>query len=104
MLRPYGTLQLETRPNAPYSVNVWGTTLDNEFYVACRPTSRWLPFVRKTPRVRLRIHGVLYELRAIQSTDPILLDRYFAALLDDYAWSPTDEDRAEAVLLKLVRP
>ena len=100
-LQPYGTLQLESRPEAPYSVNVWGAGIGRSFYVACRPDSRWLPYVLENPQVRLRIHGTVYELSATRSESPELREQLFRQLLERYGWTPDERDRTSAWLLRL---
>lgn len=67
----YGTVQLETRPGEPYSVNVAYTVLGDHLYVNAGDTeTRWAKHIAADPRVRLRLDGVLYELRAERVTDP----------------------------------
>ena len=65
-----GTAQLETRPDDPYSVNVAFTVLDGRLYVNAGDTeTRWVENIAADPRVRLRLDGVLYELRADRVTE-----------------------------------
>jgi len=100
-LADYRTIQLETRPDEPYSVNVWGIAAEEAFFIACRPDSRWLPYVLENPNVRLRILDRLYELRAERSVDAGERARYFAAMKRKYDWEPDDDDRATAWILRL---
>lgn len=66
-----GTAQLETDPSTPYSVNVAYTQLGGSLYVNAGGTrSGWVERIEADPRVRLRIDGVIYELRAERVTDP----------------------------------
>jgi hypothetical protein len=66
----YGTAQLETRPEDPYSVNVGFTVVDGRVYVNAGDTeTRWVQHIAADPRVRLRIDGALYDLRAERVTD-----------------------------------
>jgi hypothetical protein len=66
-----GTVQLETRPEEPYSVNVAFTVLNGSLYVNAGDTeSRWAEHIAADPRVRLRLGGLLYELRAERVSDP----------------------------------
>ena len=97
----YRTVQLETRPSDPYSINVWGFGSGPYFYIACRPTSGWLPYIQADPNVRLRIHDAVYELRAQRTESPADFDRYVDAMKARYDWAPSDEDRATAWLLRL---
>lgn len=69
-----GTVQIETRPEDPYSVNVAYTVLEGRLYVnAGDSETRWARNIAADPRVRLRMGGMLYELRAerVQDADEI---------------------------------
>jgi hypothetical protein len=60
----YGTAQLETRPEEPYSVNIAFTIVDGRLYVNAGDTeTQWVKNMTEDPRVRLRIDGILYEVR-----------------------------------------
>jgi hypothetical protein len=66
----YDTAQIETRPQDPYSVNLVFTILDGGLYVNAGDTeTQWVKNMTEDPRVRLRVDGVLYELRAERVTD-----------------------------------
>lgn len=70
--------QLETNPAKPRSVNVWLGVWQSGLYVTSsmirgpkRPTERaWVRDVGLDPLVRMRIEGVVYELRAVRVEDP----------------------------------
>ena len=65
----YGTVQLETRPEDPYSVNVAFTVVDGEIYLNAGNTeTRWVKNMTQNPLVRLRMDGRLYDLRAERVT------------------------------------
>ena len=67
----YGTAQLETRPDDPYSVNLAYTVLDGQVYVNAGGTETgWVKNMMANPLVRLRVDGTIYELRAERVTDP----------------------------------
>lgn len=67
----YGTAQLETLPEAPYSVNLAYTVLANRLYVNAGGTeTQWVKNMDANPLVRLRLDGELYDLRARRITDP----------------------------------
>jgi hypothetical protein len=66
----YGTVQLETRPEDPYSVNIAFTVLDGRLYINAGDTeTRWVKNIASNPLVRLRMDGVLYDLRAERVMD-----------------------------------
>ena len=72
------TIQLETGPGRPHSVNVWCLGLGARLYV---PTSMvmgpvdplertWVRNVDADGAVRVRIDGQIYAMRAVRVTDP----------------------------------
>jgi hypothetical protein len=77
-----GTAQLETRPDDPYSVNIAFTVLDRHLYVNAGGTeTQWVKNIAANPRVRLRMDGTLYDLRAERVTDPGEIQAFAAAWL-----------------------
>lgn len=65
-----GTAQIETRPEDPYSVNLAFTVVDGRIYVnAGASETRWVKNIQGDPRVRFRLEGRIYELRAERVTD-----------------------------------
>lgn len=63
--------ELESRPEDPYSVNVAYTQLGGRLYVNAGDTeTEWVKHISANPLVRLRVSGVLYELRAERVTSP----------------------------------
>jgi len=76
----YGTVQLETRPEDPYSVNVAFTVIDGQLYVNAGDTeTQWVKNIGANPLVRLRMGGVLYDVRAGRVTDPAEVAAFGAA-------------------------
>ena len=66
----YGTVQLETRLEDPYSVNIAYTIIDGQLYINAGDTeTAWVKNLAVDPRVRLRMDGVLYGLRSERVTD-----------------------------------
>ena len=64
------TIQLETRPEDPYSVNIAFTVLGGRLYVNAGDTeTQWVKNIAANPRVRLRMDGALYDLLAERVTD-----------------------------------
>lgn len=94
--RDVGTVQLETRPDDPYSVNINGTVVGHRPYVSAGGSrSQWVRHIEADPRVRLRVDGTIYELRAQRVTDEAEM-RAFAAEWLKNAWArdPTKLDEA----------
>jgi hypothetical protein len=68
--RDAGTIQLETRPDDPYSVNIACAIVDDSLYISAGDNkATWVENMEANPLVRLRIHGEIYELRAVRVTD-----------------------------------
>ena len=66
----YGTIQLETRPEEPYSVNIAYTVIDGSLYINAGDTeTQWVKNMSADPNVRLRLGGALYALRAERVTE-----------------------------------
>ena len=80
------TVQIETRPTDPYSVNVWGVGLDRSFYVAASDAgdAAWARAIEAEPRVRLRIGDDVYRLLATRTEDPVELADVIDAYVDKY--------------------
>ena len=60
------TVQIETRPGDPYSVNVWGVGVGADFYVAASdgPEARWAQAIEADGNVRLKVAGRVFPLAA----------------------------------------
>jgi hypothetical protein len=75
-----GTIQLETRAEEPYSVNLAFTVLDGALYLnAGGSETQWVKNMTANPLVRLRHEGVLYDLRAERVTGPDEIARFAEA-------------------------
>ena len=90
----WGRVQLETRPDAPYSVHVFGVGSCEAFYVASQGwrasvgggpgNARWVPYIEADPRVRLRVGSWVYERKAVRVTDEAELAHVQAAFQTKY--------------------
>lgn len=65
-----GVLALETDPDDPYSVHVNYTVRDGAIHIDPAPGRRWLEALRADPRVRIRIDGRVYPMRAVLVSAP----------------------------------
>jgi hypothetical protein len=73
----YGTVQLETLPEDPYSVNIAYTVVDGRLYINAGDTeTQWVKNMSANPLVRLRMDGLLYDLRAERVTDAVAIDAF----------------------------
>ena len=82
----FDTVQIETRPGDPYSVNVWGVSANSSFYVAASDASDafWARAIEAEPRVRLKIGDDIYRLIAKRTDDPQELAGVIDAYVDKY--------------------
>lgn len=96
------TIQLETRPADPYSVNIWVVALGEHLYVhAGANRSAWVEHLEADPRVRVRVGGTIYELTAARVAEQAEFDRFSDAYERKYGRRPRNENVAEAYLFRL---
>lgn len=94
-----GIVQLETRPEDPYSVNIAFTVLGGRLYINAGDTeTQWVKKIASNPQVRLRLDGVLYDLRAerVMDADEIAA---FAGAWTSQSMFRRDPTRLEGVWL-----
>jgi len=97
------TVQLETRPEDPYSVNIWGVGVGDDFYVASgKADNAWARHIASDDRVRLRIEGSIYEMRAIRDDSAEGRERFLEAAKAKYDFEPDPEESSDAILFRLV--
>jgi hypothetical protein len=94
------TVQLETRPSDPYSVNIWVVASGDSLYFATGETE-WAGYVASDSRVRLRVDGKLYELKAVQTEVAGERTAVLAAMKRKYDFEPDAEQEASASLYRL---
>jgi hypothetical protein len=97
------TVQLETLPRDPYSVNIWGVGIDSRFYVAAGEieSSQWATNIAENPDVRLKVGDSIYELRAVRVDDEAEVEACLAAMKRKYDFDPKPEQRAGAGVFRL---
>lgn len=86
-------IELEIRPERPWSLSVWNVVLDGELYVpsAMGARRRWTSVALEDPSVRVRTHGRIYERRIVKVTDPALRKRIRDAAAKRYGgFEPAD--------------
>jgi hypothetical protein len=99
------TVQLETRPGDPYSVNIWAVGLGSRVYVhAGANRSTWVEHMAADPSVRLQVEDLIYELEATRVKSQDEFDRFSDAYEKKYGSRPRNEDVAEAYLFRLEAP
>ena len=96
------TIQLETRPADPYSVNIWVIALGEHIYVhAGANRSEWVEHMEADPNVRLRVEDSIYELAAARVETQDEFDRFSDAYEEKYGRRPRNENVEEAYLFRL---
>ena len=96
------TIQLETRPDDPYSVNVWAVGLGSVLYLhAGAKRSTWVELVEAHPNVRVRVGEKLYELRGTRVADQAEFTRVADAWERKYDTRFRNENAAEAYVFRL---
>jgi hypothetical protein len=99
--RDAGTVQLETRPEDPYSVNIACAVVGDALYVSAGDNkSQWVENMEADPRVRMRISGQIYPLRAERVTDDAEM-RAFAEEWTKNSWARDPMTLDEAWVYRL---
>jgi hypothetical protein len=85
-------VDLETRPSAPYSVELNYVVRDGKLYIDPAEGRRWLVYLREDPRVRARFGAKIYPLQAVLVGRPGELEGFpedrFVYRLDPRAPAP----------------
>jgi hypothetical protein len=96
------TIQLESRPSDPYSVNIWVTSVGKDLYLhAGANRASWVEHIEEDPPVRIRIEDKIYELRATRVGDPAEFRRFADAYDEKYGLRPRNENVREVYLMRL---
>ena len=106
------TLQVETRPDDPHSVNTWFVAIGPALYVPTsmilgpdKPEERgWVANVKADPRVRIRVGGLVYERRAVRLGEGAEYDAALSALDAKYEQGPDDRDAGREVWIYRMDP
>ncbi len=104
-LESIDTMQLETRPADPYSVNIWATGIGRDLYVGTGPDgTRWSEYMTEDPKVRFRVNDTVYRLLARPVTDPEERQRVARAYVDKYDLDTDENWVMDALIFRLDRP
>jgi hypothetical protein len=96
------TIQLETSPADPYSVNLWAIGLGDALYVhAGANRSTWVENLEADPSVRVRIDGTIYLLSAARVESQAEFDAFANAYEAKYGTRPRNESVTEVYLYRL---
>ena len=71
-------VDLETRPDEPYSVELNYFVKDGELFIDPAEGREWFVYLRENPLVRVRFDGKVYPLRAVLVGEPGELDGFDA--------------------------
>ena len=95
-------VQIETRPDDPYSINIWAVGLGPVVYLhAGANRATWVEHLEADPRIRLRVEDDLYELRSTRVETQEEFDRFAEAYDAKYGVRPRNENVEEVYLLRL---
>jgi endo-beta-N-acetylglucosaminidase D len=72
----YTIMQLETRPQNPYSVYHLVVLKNNNLYINAAERRRWHDYIKQDPNVRVKLGDKIYRARAVEVTDPEVLDDF----------------------------
>ncbi len=99
------TVQLQTRPADPYSINIWGAAVGADYYIASGrgANTSWVGHIAADPDVVLRIGDALYDLRAVRVIDAEERARAGSAYAAKYDLQAQDADPDAAWLFRLDR-
>jgi hypothetical protein len=95
---------LETNPEKPYSVTVWGIGKDRIFYIAAAQRShRWATNLEKDPKVVLSVDGKLYNAKAERMPEGEEFDEIRRAFVKKYDIDPNPDFKSEGAVYKLTQ-
>jgi len=95
-------VQIETRPEDPYSVNIWAVGMGPAVYLhAGANRATWVEHLEADPRIRMRVDDDVYELRAERVESQAEFDRFADAYDAKYGVRPRNENVAEVYLMRL---
>lgn len=98
------TFILETRPESPYSVNVWAVAAGEHLYIAAGDKENaWAGYIAADSRVRVKVGDGIFELQATAVSDEPERALFLAAVKKKYDFEP-EPDQAEASMLFRLEP
>ena len=96
------TVQIETNPSDPYSVNTWALGMGPSLYLqAGANRATWVDHLDANPNIRVRIEGRLYELASSRVTEEAEFATFADAYEVKYGRRPRNEEVSEVYLLRL---
>ena len=99
----YGTIQLETSSEDPYSVNIAYTVIAGRIYINAGDTeTQWVKNIATNPQVRMRMDGALYQLRAERVSDAVEIAAFGKAWTDQSTFRRDPTTLDEVWIYRLV--
>jgi hypothetical protein len=99
----FATVQLETRPEDPYSVNISYTQIAGRLYINAGDTEKkWVTHMEVNPLVRLRTGDVIYLARAERVVDPAEVSEFGDAWVSHSMFLRDPDDLEEVWVYRLV--
>lgn len=96
------TVQVETRPSDPYSINIWAVGVGDQLYLhAGANRTAWVENLEQDPNVRVAIEGTLYELAASRVEDAAEFARFADAYEAKYGMRPRNENIDEIYVYRM---
>lgn len=74
----YKLLQLEVRPDRPYSVFLRVVTRDGQLYIDAAQKRRWHTYLKETPNVRVKLGDAVYLATAVPVDDRDITGQFLA--------------------------
>jgi hypothetical protein len=97
------TIQLETRPEDPYSVNIWVVADGDKLYIhAGANRSAWVENMQANAAVRVRIDDKIFDLGATRVEEQQEFDHFADGYEKKYGSRPRNTSVSEAYLYRLV--
>jgi hypothetical protein len=96
------TIQVETNPEDPYSINIWAVAMDEFLYLhAGANRTAWVENLEVDPLVRVSIDGSIFELAAGRVEEAEEFGRFATAYDVKYGLRPRNEDISEIYVFRL---
>tara|TARA_A100001037_G_scaffold269058_1_gene262961 strand:+ start:1117 stop:1590 length:474 start_codon:yes stop_codon:yes gene_type:complete len=100
----FETMQLETRPTQPYSINLWAASSGENIYIATGERgTNWTDYIQENSQVRLRANQTIYRLHASPVIDPVERNKVSLAFAKKYDLDMEDHWVMEAKIYRLNR-
>lgn len=98
------TIQVETRPSNPYSINIWSVAIGHDLYISTGAGgTTWSEFIKSDSRVRTRVGTSLYKLNAVSVSDAAERSRVVSAYVARYDLDKDDNWVQAGLIFRLDR-